>query len=103
MKISEEEVRYVARLANLELSPEEISRFSLQLSNILEHVEALKEVPTDHIDAMMQVISLEGSTLAPTPLREDVQQESMGSRLALKNAPETDSQYFKVPKVIEER
>lgn len=103
MKLSEDEVRYVAKLANLELSPEEISRFSSQLSHILEHMEALNEVSTGDIGSMMRVGGPEGSLLLSTPIREDSPSPSLGASKALINAPDSDGKYFKVPKVIADR
>ncbi len=103
MKISEAEVRYVAKLANLELSDDEVSRFSSQLSHILDHVEALKEVPTENVDSLMQVVPTEGAPFSSTPLREDSPRKSLGAETAVSNAPDSTASYFKVPKVIADR
>ena len=46
MKITEKEVRYVAALANLELSDTEVARLQADLDGILEHMDALKEIAT---------------------------------------------------------
>ncbi len=56
MKISEEQVRYVAVLANLHLSPEEISRFQHDLDGILEHMEQLNRIDTTGVEPMAQVL-----------------------------------------------
>ena len=103
MKISEDEVRYVAKLANLDLSPDEVVRFSSQLSDILEHVESLKEVPTDRVEAMMQVAPSDERPFSSTPLRDDKPGPSLGTEVALNNAPDSEGAYFRVPKVIAER
>lgn len=98
MKITEEEVRYVAGLANLELSDAEIQRFSHDLDEILTHMGALNELDTDGVAPMSQV-----SYDAPpdATLRPDTERPPLGNTLALANAPLTGSGYFKVPRVIE--
>jgi aspartyl-tRNA(Asn)/glutamyl-tRNA(Gln) amidotransferase subunit C len=103
MKISEEEVRYVAKLANLDLTLEEIKMFTSQLSSILEHMETLNEVSTGDIEPMTKVPDSGESTLLSTPFREDVPRPAIGTERALGNAPDPDGKYFRVPKVIADR
>ena len=52
MKITEKEVQYVARLANLDLTPDEIDRMVHDLDSILEHMDRLAEIDTDGVEAM---------------------------------------------------
>ena len=98
MKITEKDVRYVADLAHLDLSPEEQVQLLSQLDSILEFVGQLNELDTSKVEPMAQV-------LAPQPenvtLRDDVVRPSLPSELALSNAPEKGAGQFKVPKVIE--
>ncbi len=98
MKITEKDVRYVAELAHLDLSPEEQAQFLSQLDSILEFVGQLNELDTSGVEPMAQV-------LAPQPenvtLREDVVCPSLAADVALSNAPEQGAGQFKVPKVIE--
>ncbi len=98
MKITEEEVRYVADLANLELSEAEVRKFQADLDEILGHVERLNEIDTSQVAPMAQVIydSAEGAIL-----REDRVRPPLGTEAALANAPQSGAGYFKVPKVIE--
>ena len=98
MKITEKEVRYVADLANLKLTEEEIARFQTELSGILEHFDKLNEIDTTGVEPMAQVLfeAAEGATL-----REDLPVPPLGSDAALANAPQPGVGYFKVPKVIE--
>lgn len=103
MKISEEEVRYVAKLANLELTPEEIKTFTNQLSSILEHMEALNEVSTDNVEPMTRLPDFGEVAFSSTPLREDVPGPTIGTERALGNAPDPSEKYFRVPKVIADR
>ncbi|MDD5543604.1 MAG: Asp-tRNA(Asn)/Glu-tRNA(Gln) amidotransferase subunit GatC [Acidobacteriia bacterium] len=103
MSISVEEVRYVARLAHLDLSAAEVQEFALQLSDILQHMEAMKDVATDDVEPIMQVLDPAVGGALTTPLRDDAVQVSFGTRLAISNAPDPCDPYFRVPKVIAER
>ena len=98
MKITEKEVRYVAELANLKLTDEEIARFEKELSGILNHFDKLNEIDTTGVSPMAQVLFEAGETAT---LREDVVVPPIGNQAALANAPQPGAGYFKVPKVIE--
>lgn len=98
MKITEQEVRYVADLANLKLSDAEIQRFSHDLDQILAHIDALNELDTSGVEPMTQVLY---DAPPDATLRRDEEREPLGNTLALANAPLTGAGYFKVPKVIE--
>lgn len=98
MKISEEEVRRVADLANLALSDQEIARMAQDLSGILTHVEKLSELDTTHVEPMAQVLYEAEETAA---LRDDRECVPLSNHDALANAPLAGGGYFKVPKVIE--
>ena len=98
MKISEEQVRYVAELANLSLSEPEVHKFQADLNEILDHIERLNEIDTTNVEPMAQVLydAEENSTW-----REDRERPPLGTQVALANAPQAGEGYFKVPKVIE--
>ena len=98
MKITEQEVRYVADLANLKLTDQEIGRLSKDLDEILTHIDTLNEVDTSKVDPMAQVLydAEEAATL-----REDQERPCLDNEAALANAPLAGSGYYKVPKVIE--
>jgi len=98
LKLTEDEVRYVADLANLRLSEEEVQRMSHDLAEILTHIEQLNELDTSQVEAMAQVLYAEDETAT---LREDVPHIPLDNREALANAPLSGAGYFKVPKVIE--
>ncbi|HXK04423.1 MAG TPA: Asp-tRNA(Asn)/Glu-tRNA(Gln) amidotransferase subunit GatC [Verrucomicrobiae bacterium] len=98
MKITEQEVRYVAALANLELSDAEAARLRSDLDGILEHMDRLNEIETSGVEPMAQVLF--DADPAAT-LREDVPVPPIGNQAALANAPEPGAGYFKVPQVIE--
>jgi len=98
VRISEEQVRYVAALANLNLSAAEIARFQSELDGILEHMDKLSEIDTTGVDPMAQVLFEAGETAT---LRDDVVIPPLGNPAALANAPQPGAGYFKVAKVIE--
>jgi len=98
VKITEKEVRYVAGLANLQLTDAEVAKFEAELTGILEHFDRLKEIDTEGVAPMAQVLFASGETAT---LREDVPVPPLGNDAALANAPVSGAGYFKVPKVIE--
>ena len=98
MKITEPEVRYVADLANLKLSDEEIGRLSKDLDEILNHIDTLNELDTSNVQPMAQVLYEAEETAT---LREDRERATLGNEAALANAPLAGGGYYKVPKVIE--
>lgn len=98
MKLTEDQVRYVADLANLRLSEEEVHRMSQDLGQILTHIDQLNELDTSNIEPMAQVLYAADETAT---LREDIPHTCLGNRDALANAPAAGAGYFKVPKVIE--
>ena len=98
MKLTEDEVRYVADLANLRLSEEEVHRLSNDLGQILTHIEQLNELDTRDVRAMAQVLFDEDEI---APLREDVPQATLSNADALANASISGAGYYKVPRVID--
>jgi aspartyl-tRNA(Asn)/glutamyl-tRNA(Gln) amidotransferase subunit C len=90
--LSSDQVLHVARLARLELTPEEVERFGGELSKVLDHIEKIAElgdmadvVPTAH------VIDVENN------LRADEPRPSMPVERALESAPDAASGGFRVP------
>jgi aspartyl-tRNA(Asn)/glutamyl-tRNA(Gln) amidotransferase subunit C len=98
VKITEKEVRYVAGLANLNLTDAEVGKFEADLNDILQHIDKLNEIDTSAVEPMAQVL-LDADETAT--LRADVPVPPLGNQAALANAPQPGSGYFKVPKVIE--
>jgi aspartyl-tRNA(Asn)/glutamyl-tRNA(Gln) amidotransferase subunit C len=98
MRLTESQVRYVANLANLNLTEDEVTRMVHDLGGILEHMDRLAEIDTEGIEPMTQVLfeGEEGSAL-----RADLEREPLGNELALANAPVSGGGCFKVPRVIE--
>lgn len=95
MSAPEFDVRYVARLARLDLSEAEIETFQTQLGHVLEHVEALRKVdvsavePTAHASAVFNVF------------RADEVRPSLPPQTVLANAPRQANDLFVVTKVLD--
>jgi aspartyl-tRNA(Asn)/glutamyl-tRNA(Gln) amidotransferase subunit C len=98
LKLTEQEVRYVADLANLTLTDGELARMQADLGQILTHMEKLNELDTSNVEPMAQVLYDAGETAT---LREDADRPGLGNERALANAPLSAGGFFKVPKVIE--
>ena len=98
MKITEKDVRYVAALANLELSEQEIPRLVAEMDSILAYVEKLNELDTAAVQPMAQVLYDAPEDLT---LREDRERPGFPQEKSLANAPESGAGQFKVAKVIE--
>ena len=98
MKLTEEQVRYVANLANLNLTDAEIERMVHDLGGILEHMDNLAAIDTEGVEPMTQVLYAAAETAT---LRPDVERACLDNQVALANAPASGNGYFKVPKVIE--
>ncbi len=94
MKISKEEVLYVAHLARLDLDAESIEKFAGQIDEILGYIEKLNQVDTKGIKPTSHAISLTNA------FREDKVREHLDRDRALANAPEKEDGSFVVPKVV---
>ena len=97
MSLSLEEVRRIAALARLRLSPEEEERFAGQLSAILDHVRLLAELEVGEVEPMTHALAA-GESPA---LRADLEQPGLSAEVAVAAAPERVGTHFKVPRVIE--
>jgi aspartyl-tRNA(Asn)/glutamyl-tRNA(Gln) amidotransferase subunit C len=95
MGLSEKDVEYVARLARLEISPEEKTLYTAQLAKILGHAQELNAVETGQVPPTLHVMPLKNV------LREDSIRESMPRDEVLSNAPDKSKGCFRVPKIIE--
>jgi len=95
MAFTPEEVEHVALLGRLELTPEEIQRFTVQLNAILEYFEQLRGINTEGVPPTSHVIPLQNV------FREDVVEESLPVEDALQNAPSRLAETFRVPRIVE--
>ena len=98
MALTEKDVWYVAELAHLELTDEEVRKFLPQLDSILDYMRKLNELDTSQVEPMAQVTY--PATQNPA-IRPDAPQRTFGQEEALSNAPDPGAGHFKVPQVIE--
>ena len=98
MKITEQEIRRVAELAQLALTGEEVERMQRDMNGILENIDQLNELDTTNVTPMSQVLFEAEDTAT---LRADVERPSLSNADAVGNAPISGQGYYKVPKVIE--
>ena len=97
MEITKQEVEKVARLARLALTDIEKTAFAKQLSQILTHVETLKQYDTTGVEPTATVPG------QVNVFRPDMARPSLSVDSAVANAPESTDGFFVVPKIIEDR
>lgn len=91
------DIRYVAKLARLALSEEEVQKFSVELRDLLTHVNAISELDTERIAATAQVVTSRNVD------RVDEFAACLPRDLVLAMAPQTEGPYFRVPRIIAEQ
>ena len=96
MALSTEEVRRIAALARLRLSPEEETRLAGELSAILDYVRQLEELDVSGVEPMTHALAA-----GETPFRQDVVLPGLSPEEALANAPARSGTCFQVPRIIE--
>ena len=97
MKLDEKMVDKIAELSKLEFNDQEKSAILKDMNKMLEFVDQLKELDTDHVEPLIHMSS------EVNVLREDEVVETISQEEALKNAPSKDSTYFKIPKVLDKK
>ncbi|OBZ16224.1 asparaginyl/glutamyl-tRNA amidotransferase subunit C [Bacillus sp. FJAT-27264] len=95
MSITVKDVQHVAKLARLQLSPEEEATFTEQMNAILQYAEKLNELNTENVKPTTHVLQVSNV------MRDDVVKESLSQEEALLNAPDQEDGQFKVPAVLE--
>jgi aspartyl-tRNA(Asn)/glutamyl-tRNA(Gln) amidotransferase subunit C len=95
MSVSRDDVRHVAQLARLDFSETEEAQMAEELSRILDYVDKLDELDTSGVPPMSHVLDV------TNVFRPDEVAERIDRAQALEPAPDTDDQYFRVPKVLE--
>ena len=96
MEISHEEVRAIAELAKLELTEEEVATYAGQLSSILQYFEHLQAADTSEVEAITSVLPL------TNVLRPDAPLPALPVDEAVRNAPESQDDQFRVHAVLDE-
>ncbi|HPC59123.1 MAG TPA: Asp-tRNA(Asn)/Glu-tRNA(Gln) amidotransferase subunit GatC [Verrucomicrobiota bacterium] len=89
------DVKYVAHLARLALSPEEEQKIGAQLASVLEYIEKLKEVDVSGVEPTAHAFPLVNVT------RPDEVRHGLTNEEALRNAPAQSNGLFLVPKIVE--
>jgi aspartyl-tRNA(Asn)/glutamyl-tRNA(Gln) amidotransferase subunit C len=90
------DIRYVAKLARLALTEEEIERFGKQLGELLEHVNALNDLDIASVPATAQVVESRNVT------REDSLRPCLDRERVLAQAPQRQGPFFRVPRILAE-
>lgn len=94
-KITEETINKLAELSKLEFNAESKKAIQQDLTKMLAFVDKLNELDTEGIEPLIYM------TNEPTILREDKVKTKITQEEALRNAPQKDSDYIKVPKVLD--
>ena len=95
MKISLETVEHIAHLARLEFEGEKKIAIQQDMENIIAFMDKLSEIPTDNVEPLIFM------TDEYNKLREDFAVVTLTQDEGLKNAPKKDSDYFRIPKVLD--
>ena len=90
------DIRYVAQLARIELTEEEVERFGTQLGALLDHVKTLNELDVTAVPATAQVVELRNVT------RDDTRTPCLDRETVLDQAPQRQGMFFRVPRIIAE-
>jgi aspartyl-tRNA(Asn)/glutamyl-tRNA(Gln) amidotransferase subunit C len=95
MATGEIDVKYVAQLARLALSPDEEKKLGTQLGSILGYIEKLRELDVSQVEPTAHAVPL------VNVMRPDVIRPSLSHDEALRNAPKAGGGLFVVPKIVE--
>ncbi|MAH76107.1 MAG: aspartyl/glutamyl-tRNA(Asn/Gln) amidotransferase subunit C [Opitutia bacterium TMED102] len=95
MSDSDFDIKYVANLARISLTPDEEARLGSQLGDILGYVKKLEELDVSDVEPMAHAVPLDNV------LRADEVQPSISNEAALANAPKKANGLFVVPKIVE--
>ena len=94
MSVTTKDVAYIAELARLRFSESEQERMAEELNSILHYIEKLNEVDTEGVEPLNTIHD------QINVLRADVERQPLSNEEALKNAPDRQDRFFKVPKGI---
>ena len=94
MPISTDQVKHIAKLARIRLTKEQQTRFAKQLSGIFEHIETLRSVNTDNVEATSQVTGL-----ANVSRRDEIQAADNRTEI-LDQMPDRADDYLKVKAIL---
>ena len=98
MKIDKKTVERLAELSKLEFSEKEKEEMVKDFQKIVHFVDKLKEVETDGVEPLVYV-----NEHVTNVVREDIPGETVSREEALKNAPDKDTNYIKIPNVLNKK
>ena len=94
MKLDKEQIKHIASLARLGLSDDDIETFSIQLSEVLDNFDILKQIDTTNVQPAAQIISIQNV------FRDDRVENSFPQSEILNNAPMKENSCFKVQSIL---
>ena len=97
MKISDDLVQHIAHLSRLEFEGDDLNQIKGDMSKIIGFMDKLSELDTENVDPLIFM------TEKVNVLREDLSERTLTSEDALRNAPEKDSDYFRISKVLDKK
>jgi len=97
MKITDEILDHIAHLSRLKFEGDKKEAIKQDLENITSFMDVLSELPTENIEPLIFMND------EVNVLREDVAKVTISHEEALKNAPKKDSDYFRIPKVLDKK
>lgn len=92
--ISKDEVRRIAELARLSLTEAEVEKYTEQLAHILEHAARIQELNLDGLEPLAHAVD------RTNVMREDEAREGLTREEALKNAPDREGEFFRIPPIV---
>ena len=95
MKVTDDIVKHISHLARLDFKGEELDAIKGDMEKIIDFVDKLSEIDTDNVESL--IIMNENVNV----LREDIPNQTLTKENALANAPKSDSDYFRIPKVLD--
>ena len=93
-KITEQQIRHVAKLARLKITDDQVKTFTPQLNAILTYIAQLEQLDTSNVEPLAHCLPVSNV------LRDDIVQPSLSNADALANAPAKDGKFFTIPKIL---
>ena len=97
MKITNEIVDHIAHLARLKFEGDKKVAIKQDMENIISFMDKLSDLPTDNVEPLIFMNE------SVNVLRDDVSKITVSQEEALRNAPKKDSDYFRIPKVLDKK
>ena len=95
MKVTDDIVKHIAHLARLDFKGEELDAIKADMEKIIDFVDKLSEIDTENVEPLIFMNE------KVNVLREDIPNQTLTKENALANAPKSDSDYFRIPKVLD--